>query len=297
LPRIIKPIKKKDLIAKSFKLLREETERQIEGRMGFCYFGTFNPAGEMDRNKWQTHCHSELSTFKGSEVLWTYTPPLPAVPESAEYFKWLLNESPWKLAGVIPKKTSLRFAMKHGFVIQNLDLPANLIGNFCIATRQPYEYLNMVKRWSQFCKDGVHPNVAYVFAEGLYGYNSWRTVSHGHEAIDPVLISVEAVSNFCHGKVGWPNQPFKKSGNYLPCCKVWEPKPKNENNLELLQRYSTFLSTTYPAVKLPEEAGRMFMVQEPIRVFGEYGWNNSKLSRSAEQWTEIAQAETKRIMG
>lgn len=254
------------------------------------YFGGITSTGEpLEYNN--RACHFDMMEMRAVDAFYTFMPPVTFTQKSTpdlffRYTKWLITESPWKN---VPDKVDVVFATEHGFVISNLELPANLVGNFCIATRQPAEYWAKIVRWGEFCDAGVHPNVAFLFASGLWSKNTWRSMATGHEPLDIHNMSKRAAYNFYTGTVGSPNHLLRRSLKYTPCNKVWEPKSLDQRT----PIYWSFLDKTYPSNGPGKESTRMFTIHDPESL--EYGWSDLTLFRSKEQWTEIALAESKRM--
>lgn len=283
-----KAISKQKLVSDGYKYLRE-----TEPGPRF-YYGIFNSKGERVPGNISV-CHAGLASLKDGRVLYTFT-PRPGNNKTRnnsvflEYIDWLISASPWKLAGVVPKM-SVKFAAEHGFLIINTKLPANLLANFCVATRQPNEQWHLVERWKDFKDFGVHPNLSFVFAEALGMSDYWKTSTNNHEPLDIDIIPKASVENFVQGKVVLASQPFVQSGSYRPCNTVWGGNDSDP--------YSQYLDQTYPVEKIKAESRRMFSVPQVNTIEGNvgYGWSQASVSRSREQWKDIALVESKRIFG
>jgi len=298
--------KKRKMIADGWKLIKSG-EQYVPGRPSS--YGYWNEGGKLFPSINFTHsCHAGLSSMKNAEILFSYTPqPKEHVndPRFIEYMKWLITSSPWAMNKVIPK-TSVTMAVKHGFLITNTGLPANLIANFLVATRQPFEAWFLIERWHEFCEQGIDPNTAFVFAEALGAGRWWKNGENNHEPLDIHVISKQAVENFVHGKMTNPLQPFKKDPNYQPCAGLWEYPGYSKYTADLKTMYKYFLDKEYPKTVDPNKSvsRRLFAVpvndgREQARLPDGNGsssnWVNSLLERSKEQWTEIALSESKRI--
>lgn len=290
------PTKKQLAKRQALDILKKGHPRDDEyGYMEF-FYGAIDTEGALHDDT--THvCHSTLNEFKDNEVIYTFTPqPQDCVDKDhtegepiaddifQRYIKWLTLKSPWARLRVF-SRVSAAFATKHGFIITDMKQPANLVANFCIATRQPFEHQSMVTRWDEFVKAGVEPSLAFVFAEGLYGNNYWRAMSNGHDPMDIESISHAGVCNFFNAKIGRPTQAVGISGSYYPCNVVWEPAYNAADAWD--ETYVSYLNKRYPSDKDVAD-GRMFKVVERDR--------NGLMTRDQDEWIKIALAESKRMV-
>ncbi len=212
---------------------------------GVATFGRINTEGKdhIDRDR---ACHAQINYWNGqgngspSVVYnWYYTREgMKRI--SKAWLSYLLGEvSPWRSIIEQNQVYDLEFAYKHGLVIYDLTVPANLLVNLFIAMRTPYEYQTQAKLWYELVnKEHIHPSVAYYFVgmttEEPRGaaareddpnkrtFSLFKGIADGHWAINPYVLSEKAFTNFCYGTPGNPTKPFKDSSNYIPCTGVWE---------------------------------------------------------------------------
>jgi len=258
---------------------------------GFGYFknGTLAPI------KFTGPCHAKLYNFRDYRALYTLTPPPDKVclPEQFRAFiTWLAQRSPWKN---VPYPTEPELAWTKGFVITDMNLPANLVGNFCIATRIPCEHPTVVTRWHEFVSAGINENLALIFASCLRAgsHNNddytdkpdkllWKR-SPGHYPLDVFDADVSYVENFCLGRVVQPNHPLLTSPQYTPCNTVWGETYGGA--------YRKFLKKTYDFGEALKSK-RLFAIPDPDD--NDYS-QDRKMRVPNERWIEIIKAEQERI--
>lgn len=279
----------KGVLNKAWKKLREFDFKKIYNDKSrdpemVAWFSSLNERGEW-KDYYERACHADLGRIYGCKALFTAM-PRDFNNESREdkelfpvYVRWLVKQSPWKncFAPISP-----RLAVTHGFIVTDMNLPANLVANFCMATRQPFEHPYITRRWYEFVQHGVNPNLAFVFATALQNHDYWGTYEVGHNPLDTSSITIEGVKYFCFGKYQRPNQPFGESGKYWPSSLGWLPKEEGDYP-EDTHSYKEFLLKTYKPKGAP--SNRMFIVQD----------EKPKLKFTHEEWIEIALAETRRI--
>lgn len=277
-----------------------EKKNQSGSTSGY-YFGGVYDTGRIKHQE-NRGCHASLPEIKGAEAIYTFTPP----PQKAivddkmmeEWAEWMATTSPWAKAKVFYPVKDIKFAAKQGFIIHDTELPGNLIGNFCVATRQPGEHPYHIKQWHEFCKiKGVDPNVAYFIACGIDARGNWSPSWGAHHPITHEELSYKGFVNFCNGVVGSPTSPFKSSGRYTPCNTVWNPKNASG-------RFSDTIFEKYKDIGKPVESKRAFNIKASPYAFnaelgGNAQWgrdaNAAKRSFDMDTWKEILVLESKAI--
>lgn len=295
---------------RQFILERSPTKGTSGFEYGYLNKGKIESAG-------YSACHAGFNYregFIGADGIYTmYVRPYENGGAAGEatraWAEWIsgTDRNPW--AGVADEMDVDEIA-NHGWVITNLDQPANLIANFCIATRQAGEHPNQVAQWHKLVtKDGVKDKaLAYFFAQNLdmIGADTntiaFRSGQRGHSPIEACEMSPQAVFSFCNGIKHQPLQPFRVSPKYIPCNAIWYPKGGEDGsgslpypytrNVSADSQYGTFLKNTYPiAGKVPSK--RKFAVEAPSPSTPYYCDGNHV--RSAAEWLEIIKLEEKRI--
>lgn len=246
-------------------------------------YGVVNSVGKVIES--QNHaCHAAMSGFKNVTAVWSRMPhggdqenhawrkakSDPVKEITIRYLDWLLNSSPW--AGVADN-TDPEWAYEKGFVITRVDLPANYLVNFLIATRIPSEWSESVIRWTKLVDAGVPATMAFVLANFFGDDGKWNVCS-GHHPFD--LPYVDLVENFVLGKIKNPNKPYNVNPNYFPCNKVWG---------DCVGDYYDFLLKTYGADEK----------RANTRVFNVRGYDDPLPKFSFERLVEIGIKEHKRI--
>lgn len=241
--------------------------------------GVKNPKVVMTTNR---ACHAEMSQYKEAKAIWSKNPKAghkQAVPKKVQeaWTEWLLKRSPWSK---IPIQTTVEFALKKGFVIQDMDIPANYLVNFLIATRMPCEHGEHVNRWYKFTKAGVPENVAFIL--GCFTNDKGQSIcpNYGHHPFDSGCFHMTAVENFVKGEIARPNQPYSKSPLYYPCNSVWYKEKGTDFELYIKERY-------HKLIPKQSKDTRIFKVNN----------EETKYQFTFDQWVEIGKLEHKRITG
>lgn len=226
------------------------------------------------------------------------------------YIRWLLSPtlSPWRT--MLPKKPVYArvkkelvnvwnedVIYKHGFLFHNMNVPANMLVNFCFATRSVYEYPYLTRLWWRLCQDGVHPSVAYWFACMQYpNTDETYTLTNltGHIPIYATTSWVAGFERFAQGK---PHQkallpPFAKHQNYHPCNDVWDSHEVLMNEED--RHYFKFLAKEYPDVWEKPGLARPRKFSAGYVYQSYYGQPDTK-TRSYEQIKDVALLEQKRL--
>src|ERR1700675_368550 len=206
-------------------------------------FGYIDHLGRNHRHRWDCYApFGDKKWLKRPIAIWAvfHHPKQDKIMElkTRTYLEWLISKeiSPWR--SMLPIKYNKQFwnvdfIYDHGLLISNLDTPANLLVNFLIATRLPYEYVSKLDRWWDLVGQGVHPSIAYVYVhlfdffgrEKNFKIKPWND---GHVAIDGLDINQDNFDRFVLGKPYKENfiHPFKIVGGYLPCNIVWRNESK-----------------------------------------------------------------------
>ncbi len=200
-----------------------------------CSYGRVSPKGRVKTEN-NAPCHASLQHWDSCdvEVFYNWHRHHTAPTYNRAWVKFLLSkQSPWRaVTGASPPITvkgklinSPRFVLKHGFILYNLDVPANLMVNFLIASRAAYEHPKQIKWWKWLVDAGIHPAVAFFFCGQVHSRVSKRYTlnwtSYGHWALNEDGCDKDYFKNFCTGTVVRPSKLFSESTSYRPCNKVW----------------------------------------------------------------------------
>lgn len=253
-------------------------------------FGVINTDGNVYHQDLHGPCHASLGGGLGTaSVLWT-TAKGQKNKTLSRFYEWLVSpESPYAPLFESLRKNSIvgdddllstEFVAKYGFILPDMDLPGNLIGNFCIATRQYLEYKARVEIWEKLVGLGIDPALSFVWCG--YGAFAGGTVNlgvaeyYGHSCFD-MNMAKDVVENFTLGKQAEPIRAFAEGKTYRPCNVIWGSHPDYS--------YITFIDKEYIAVK--KKAKRAFDAGEEA-VSRIVTW---------DRFVEILKAEEKRIKG
>jgi hypothetical protein len=139
-----------------------------------CSFVVLNDKEEFVQKYRLYVCHAPLRNIEPNVAHEIITSFPKAQALDIEYFNWLL-QVPFKS---IQEHVKFEQTEEGEYYIRiiNLDkIPANLLFDFCIASRTHVEFPKMIEYWGMLCKVGVHPSLAFVvsaYIRGQYGNNA-----------------------------------------------------------------------------------------------------------------------------
>lgn len=212
--------------------LKEMRKADGANRAGVCSWGGIGPSdGKIHR--YNAICLGALN-YDGQKYksLWHLHRPSCDKRIATAFLRAILNKqsSPWKdlIKGQEPQK--FKDIYNSGYVLTNLEFPANYVVNFLTAFRITQEYGEMSKLWYRLHKDGVKLGTA-ICTIGLVSHYDEKTntvsigsVDRGHWPMSWLQGDAEYVNRVNSGK------PLKEylSGHlfsartyYTPCNVIW----------------------------------------------------------------------------
>lgn len=125
-----------------------------------------------------------------------------------DWTMWVMNDSPW--SQYIITKT-FEEALESGVKVK-LDIPSNALMCTFYALRYPTEYQTKVETWNGAVKAGVHPTMAFFYAETNKIHNNTR--GH-HQLLDTHVINKEYLIKFLkHEQGGYLTKPWTENFRY-----------------------------------------------------------------------------------
>jgi hypothetical protein len=246
-------------------------------------YGFISSKGEHTPD-WQAPCHASMGRADDVAVFYNIHKHKDE-HLNKRFVEWLYGPtSPWKMVLDLNPPMEVdgeeinthEFIMKHGYIFYNLDIPANLLVNFCIADRSEWEHGQHVATMFEWVdKHGAHPSVAYYFCAqvrdgSLTGYDT------GHWSLNFRATKKDYISNFAHGKIVKPLALYSKAKQYIPCNEVWGESDNNSNN------YYNYLVKQYGNENNYKERNS--------------GWGSNKIFKPRkEELIQMILAEQKRI--
>lgn len=203
------------------------------------------------------------------------------------FLEWLLFHSPFK-EGLLPD--TAEGARKHRVLMGDVDKPANLMGAALMSTRIFNEHPASLTMWWTFVKNGLHPNIAFVFAHRLY-ISDKKTVGpyipvhtgcfNGHLTSNvKAATQEEYLLNFLQAKPNNLAEPYRERvGSAISSFKLWsspnkyaKDAPKISKVDELLKKAAgSGVVSKNPFVKAsPKEASPMPKVDDALEVLIPY---------------------------
>jgi hypothetical protein len=177
-------------------------------------------------------CHAELQLLKPE-----WTDMITAVPfsdeNSLEYLRMLIRGPFRSLSDLIRLE---RIDKNYALLLSDLNRwPANVLMNFCIASRVPIEFKTFLPPWAELCEKGYDPTLAFliVYSRGykVYRYSgedknpastilprSFDVDRGGHMWVDPS----SSWSNVLNGNIVKPSQAFTVAPSEVcPTNVIW----------------------------------------------------------------------------
>lgn len=158
------------------------------GKFGVASWCSFNDDFSLERWENNGPCHYSLRTYKpGYQTLITAVPY--ATPENLAFLRALIA-GPFKNYKDLIRLERWKPRGRYWVIYcDHLEQwPANVLYNFCIATRQTIEFHDDIKHWAEMVEDGVDPNVAIALM-GFYYRGRDKKLAHkanfsGHFYLD-----------------------------------------------------------------------------------------------------------------
>lgn len=128
------------------------------------------------------------------------------------FYDWLFNRSPWSQCFMY-KGAKNRWL--EGTCVVTANAPANLVQGALIATRNTWEYPQVVDFWKRLVDERIEGNLAFLLAHLTYlRGNRVETKSSGdhHQAIDGSAMHVDGAKAFLQGKAMRYTAAYNKNG-------------------------------------------------------------------------------------
>lgn len=157
------PLPDNDKIKKAIVSIAEQNNR-LNGGSPSAWF-TVDHKGETDIYLRQP-CHAAMCRDKpGSTDLVTAAPT--RVKLSLEYFQWLIHGPFRSFADLINLEIEPTLKEYYFHCADLAKWPANVLYNFCIATRVPIEHNWLLERWGKLRSFGVDENLAWLITHNM----------------------------------------------------------------------------------------------------------------------------------
>lgn len=168
-------------------------------------------------------CHRDMTYSVGLDEMVTAVPKTDEL--SLEYLRMLIRGPFCSMADLIKLD---RVGSNYYLHILSLDKwPANVLYNFCIASRTPIEFGFLLSNWAKRCEAGFDPTLAFLLT---YSYG-WHSTEHTQGTVRdfsvhrPGHLWFDAASNWyfiINGLFTNVSKPFKTDPSYCtPCNTIW----------------------------------------------------------------------------
>lgn len=210
-------------------------------------------------------CHNPIHIFTNASILWSAFGYRTDKNVALLFHSWLINDSPWAKAGIVPKNTGPEEMFNEGFIFSDLDkTPANLLHNFLIATRMNAEWPALVNAWYTLVTEhSVDPTFTFLMLTVFMLQNTHE----GHTKtfldkescfanqdkydwpLDMGRATEEYVLNFCQGKpIGVSDYMFYPKALTKPVNTLWGELVEVGN----AKSYVSILRKLYPVAVTKE---------------------------------------------
>lgn len=139
-----------------------------------------------------------------------------------EYYDWLFNRSGWKQCF---RSRSVSKAWKDKVAVLTCKAPANLVQAALIATRNTWEYANVIKRWKKYKDAGINENLAFALAHVTYDDGDTIRISvqsDPHNALSGSNMTVKGAKAFVKCKPLYTQKDYIDAGQTAGATKVYE---------------------------------------------------------------------------
>ena len=181
----------------------------------------------------------------------------------------------WLASTVSPYRSLRKTRVPHGWIIPS-DQPANLLFNFCIATRahhDGYAHFHVIP-WKRLCDAGIHPTMAFILCS-LVAWDSkdvWflNRVTNGHSPIDAHELTPVSVRRIWEGKPAHPSAfYFSDQVACVPTNIIWTHGERLNN------QYRDYIYETYlkKGSSITTERERVF---DSAATYGYPAWCNTQ---------------------
>lgn len=248
-------------------------------------------------------CHGAMSCEENTDAKvsfsW-YVTTKPRYDIGKRWLKFLLSQrNPWrevmqKNPPIRLKKgvqiNTLKYILEHGFIFYNLDIPANVLLGFCIATRSCVHWPGLIDTWDHLVSKGVDPALAYYLSgmfrklENMRGKKlRYVPVDHDHWPMDYSEARMSYLARLCKATPdkGYLNQSYSECQDYENVTYMWNPRRWENKGTD--DSYWGFMEGTY----LNEI--------DKTRTESTFGAIAEYIEITLEQLTDIALIEQRRL--
>jgi hypothetical protein len=203
---------------KAISAVQEQFERMQDRHGGTANFICINGNGE-HKDHFGEACHAALGcTVKGVKYILSSAfgnGNTKVSPGLKWYVNYLVNDSSFRDAFLLKDVDTI---LTNNCYIISGDVPGNIVGLACIATRQPWEYSAQLKCFYDLCKLGVPKHLAFLAIQS-YREGAFTRGYDGHSVLPTDSIGLTGIINYINGAaVNSHKKLFSESGNYRGVC-------------------------------------------------------------------------------
>lgn len=148
------------------------------------------------------------------------------------YLRYIVSdESPWRDIIRRQPKQGDDFVFRNGFVLTDMNIPANFFVNFLVAFRLSYEKPHCIDFWWDLVKAGVRLGSALMMTSTCQSYKNNKLIfvpDTGHNAFsipNADLGVCDRVDGGRPAKGHMSRWNFNEDHSYLPCNTIWSNAP------------------------------------------------------------------------
>lgn len=164
----------------------------------------------------------------------------PYVPDkiSLRFLEWLLNYSPYKDVFITK---SPKTALRDKIIVASTEFPSNLVAGGLFASRAITEhYARIAKVWNGFLENGVHPDVAFMYAHKFSPDPFGISPMDWHVAIDGQQMPPGNVLNFLKN-IRKDGLIYKDTGHYQNIHDTWKSPNKEGENIKIHAQFEPLI--------------------------------------------------------
>lgn len=167
-------------------------------------------------------CHSSLQSATSLDNSYVVSWVRDTHPDVLPFLRWLRLRSPYSHFIL---NTSAPDILRRGIVVRT-DVPANLLAQLMVSTRQLWEYKDIVSTWNVITKGGINPTLAFALAHS-FTYNedtksfSAMNRASSHNAMDGDYNTKDNLVRMLSGKPANPLPNYEKHSDYHGIFTMW----------------------------------------------------------------------------
>lgn len=201
-------------------------------------YGGFGPQGEQT-NEYQCHRYMASLHHDTKIVFSKFSNSCHDQKAGEAWVEWITSsESPWKICMDLgmsfrdEKAFNPDFWRTRGFIFDKLnEIPANVLMQFLITSRQAQEHPYLVSQWHSYVKAGLSPDMALVMTSCFSSSNQVLHGNLGDWMLDAASGTEQMIRNFLNHEMDKTVfiHSYSRGHSYTPVNALWgQEAPYND---------------------------------------------------------------------